>query len=374
MTKAARGSVALYFYHLGGVGGAQRMVSLLADALAARGFEVHLVSWDPVDAESFYRANCSVTRHRFGYHKGWVDKARRALSLARLLRRERIQVLVGFVMSGDKTIYAAAKLAGVHLIAAERNAPEMYHLRYGRAKRWLNFSLLHFVDRITVQMPEFACGYPSSLQGRIEVIPNPVPIPRGRAEPSRLGRNGRFTLLAVSRFDGVQKRLDRLVGAFARIAAAHRDWDLRIIGDGPERTNLRRLAGELGLGTRVKFEPTASDIFNAYVEAHLFAIPSLWEGFPNALAEAMSHGLPAVGFEGASGVAQLIEDGESGWLAKGLDDEVMLATALNQAMSNPAERFRRGQIAARSMAAYAPEVQFDRWTTLLETLVSEPHR
>jgi glycosyltransferase involved in cell wall biosynthesis len=115
-------------------------------------------------------------------------------------------------------------------------------------------------------------------------------------------------------------------------------------------------------------QPSSPDIFAAYARSHLFAIPSRWEGFSNALAEAMSHGLPAIGFRGAAGVAHLIADGETGWLADGLDDEVALARALHHAMSDGAERLSRGRRAVAAMGAYEPEVQFDRWAAEIDAL------
>ena len=128
------------------------------------------------------------------------------------------------------------------------------------------------------------------------------------------------------------------------------------------------------MADRVSIEPSVAAIFDVYVQAHLFAIPSLWEGFPNALAEALSHGLPAVGFEDAAGVAELIRSGGGGWLAKGLGDEKALAAALDHAMADGEERAHRGKLAAQSMAVFAPEVQFDRWAALLESMVSDKPR
>ena len=86
-------------------------------------------------------------------------------------------------MSGDRTVYAAAKLAGVRLVAAERNAPAMYFLRYGFAQRMVSFFLLNFIDAIAVQLPEFVAGYPRRLRSRMRVIPNPVPPATAFAAP-----------------------------------------------------------------------------------------------------------------------------------------------------------------------------------------------
>lgn len=363
-------SVACYFYRLANAGGAERMICQLASALAERGFRVRLVSWDQPDAKAFYPLHPAVRWEKLGFHPGIFDKLRRTRALVQALRDNHVRVLLGFVMSGDRTVYAAAKLAGVRLVAAERNAPVMYRLRYNGVHRWLSFRFLHLADRITVQMPEFVAGYPDSLRDRIEVIPNPVPVASRHARPATANAAGRFTLLAVSRLDGVQKRIDQLIEAFSRVAVKHPAWDLRIVGDGPERRGLHRLAAERGVADRVSIEPSVADIFGAYAQAHLFAIPSLWEGFPNALAEAMSHGLPAVGFEDAAGVAELIRRGGGGWLARGLDDATALADALDHAMTDNEERARRGKLATQSMAAFAPDVQFERWAVLLESMIS----
>ena len=149
----------------------------------------------------------------------------------------------------------------------------------------------------------------------------------------------------------MQKRFDCLIRAFARIVAGHPEWRLVIVGEGPEEAALRGLIDDLGLAGRVEIQASRPDIFDAYTRAHLFAIPSRWEGFSNALAEAMSHGLPAVGFKDAAGVAQLIADGESGWLADNCDDDESLARALDDAMKNDEERARRGRLRARKHGA-----------------------
>jgi GalNAc-alpha-(1->4)-GalNAc-alpha-(1->3)-diNAcBac-PP-undecaprenol alpha-1,4-N-acetyl-D-galactosaminyltransferase len=370
-TRLPIGRIALYFHRLGTGGGAQRMVCLLANALCARGFIVHLVTWDPPDATTPYELDPRVTWNRLDFYSGLAGKLRRTAALARLLRDQGVQVLVGFVMSGDKTVYAAAKIAGVYLIAAERNAPTMYHLRYGFAARWLSFGMLHLADGIAVQMPEFVRGYPATLRGRIEVIPNPVPVAKCRAQPEKPNSKGRFSLLAVGRLDGAQKGYECLLRAFNRVAGDRREWDLRIVGTGPNQDALQSLASHGGMAQRVRFEPWTLDIEDAYCTSHLFAIPSLWEGFPNALAEAMSHGLPAIGFRDAAGVAQLISDGETGWLADGLSDECALARVLSRAMADSDERARRGARAAESMTPYAPESSFGGWSRLLLALMEK---
>ena len=363
--------VGLYFYRLSGAGGgAERMLCQLANALALRDFDVHLISWDAENATAFYPIDPAVHWIKLGFKPGRLDKFRRIRAFHSVLRWYKIQALVGFVMSGDRTVYAATKLAGVKLIVAERNAPEMYRFRYGPLQRWLTFRLLGLADCITVQMENYSAGYPRRLKERIVTIPNPVAATNCYATPDVANAAGRYTLLAVSRLDPIQKQIGCLMCAFASISEKLPEWDLCIIGDGPEEAALHLLIEECGLADRIRIESSTPDVFDAYVRSHLFAIPSRWEGFPNALAEAMSHGLPAVGFANAAGVAELIGP-EGGWLAEGLDDEEALAAMLATAMADGEERLRRGRSGARRMSQFTPERQFDRWADLLSALTKD---
>lgn len=345
------------------------MICWLAGALVERGFRVVLVSWDEPDAMTFFPLHPAVEWKKLGFRSGLLDKFRRTRELTRTLRSNGVNVLLGFVISGDLTVYAASILARTKLVVAERNAPTMYQLRHSYWQRWRSFCLLHLADRITVQWPKFIDGYPRTLRQRILAIPNPVPIASMRASPGSANLDGRFILLALSRLDSVQKRIGCLAEAFALIAGVHPNWDLLIVGDGPDEASLRQKVDDYGLGDRVFFAPATTDAFGAYISAHLFAIPSLWEGFPNALAEALSHGLPAVGFVEAAGVADLIQASGGGWLAAGLNNESALASALNEAMSDHEERNRRATLAIEGMTAYSPDTQFDRWAELLRSVM-----
>ena len=113
-----------------------------------------------------------------------------------------------------------------------------------------------------------------------------------------------------------------------------------------------------------------NEVASWYCRSHLFCLPSLWEGFPNALAESMAHGLPAVAFGGCAGMADLIEDGRTGWLAAGNDNVESLTATLRAAMSDSAARAARGQVAREAMRAYAPNEIFAAWERLLQAVAT----
>ena len=190
------------------------------------------------------------------------------------------------------------------------------------------------------------------------------------ARPDVAGGGGRWRLLSVGRLN-YQKNFSVLIETFARLAEDFPDWDLRIVGEGEDRGALEaQLARFPGLKGRVSLPGVIREVEREYAAAHLFCLPSLWEGFPNALAEALAHGLPAVGFAGCDGVPDLIEAGQSGALATGNCDAGALVDALAPLMADTAKRAALGKNAVASVAGYRPEEIFRLWEKMLYECVS----
>jgi glycosyltransferase involved in cell wall biosynthesis len=161
-----------------------------------------------------------------------------------------------------------------------------------------------------------------------------------------------------------QKNQIGLLRAFARIAASHPQWDLRLVGDGIDRPVLEQMIAELGMGERVYMPGKSNRVVDHLAESHLFCLPSRWEGFPNALAEAMASGLPAVAFRDCAGASDLLRDGVTGLLTSA----DALPQTLSDLMDSPERRVAMGAAAAAEAAGYSPERSFGCWQALLEEL------
>ena len=151
--------------------------------------------------------------------------------------------------------------------------------------------------------------FPKDVQARTWIIPNPVDLPAEWRE-----RRGSQLLVAVGRLETV-KGFDLLLQAFSSIAPSFPDWNLVIWGEGRERAALEQLRNRLGLQNRVEL-PGVTEQPGMWIEtADVFVLSSHYEGWPNALIEAMASGLPVVSYDCQWGPREMIQ-GWCGWRAR----------------------------------------------------------
>ncbi len=181
------------------------------------------------------------------------------------------------------------------------------------------------------------------------MIPNgvdPAPFDRAsKADRSALGvPEGAFLTLSVGRLDP-QKGLDVLLDAALKVVETRQDWHLALAGDGPERDALRiRSESDPRLKNRTHWLGRRDDVPSLLKAANALVLPSLWEGMPNVVLEAMA-ARRAVVASAVEGTEDLVIPGQTGWLVPP-GDAVALAGALTEAASDP-ERLRRFGDAAR---------------------------
>ena len=174
---------------------------------------------------------------------------------------------------------------------------------------------------------------------KVVVIPNGVDTDLYGASKQRAGIRHALGIPEDARVIGTVgrlnevKRQDLLVRAFARVRARHADTWLLLVGDGPERSRLERLANELGIFGRTLFTGYQSRTEHFLSAMDVFALSSRHEGLPLALLEAWAAGLPVVS-SAVGGIPRVVEDGRSGLLFES-GDEAALADALVQLLDRP---------------------------------------
>jgi glycosyltransferase involved in cell wall biosynthesis len=194
-------------------------------------------------------------------------------------------------------------------------------------------------------------------------IPNALPpLDGGLASPDAK------VVVAAGRLNR-QKGFDLLIRAFAPVAAAHPDWQLRIHGGGEERAALQEQVFQAGLYEQVFLMGPTARLGDALANGSVFALSSRFEGFGIVLLEAMSKGLAVVSFDCPRGPADIVEPERDGLLVPA-EDAGALSQALGALVEDREQRARLAAAAVEKARQYDPAAIGARWLALLDQLTA----
>ncbi|MBX6313225.1 MAG: glycosyltransferase [Isosphaeraceae bacterium] len=322
------------------IGGAERALVALARGLDRRrwgpsvvclGPEGRLV--EPLRAEGIATDCLAVERDQ---------PIRAVLRLARALRARRPWLVQSFLFHANIASRLAAPLAGWPWVVGGLRVAERRPNRHLMLDRWTARLAAGSVC-VSEGVRRFSITVGGLDPDRLTVIPNGIdvgPIDRAELVPrDALGvpREAHLALF-VGRLEE-QKGVRFLIEAAERVAAARPDWQLALVGDGPERERLgKQAAGSACLAGRVHWLGRREDVPGLLKAADLLVLPSLWEGMPNVVLEAMA-ARRAVVATAVEGTEDLVLPGRTGWLVPPADPAA-LANALLDAAADP-DRLRQ---------------------------------
>jgi glycosyltransferase involved in cell wall biosynthesis len=323
----------LHVHRIGGIGGSERHLLTLLPALAERGVEVSFLGLDDTRRapDPFYEA-LTVPNHRVAAPRDLDPRLARAVRSA---AREADLVHTHLVHAD---VYGA--FAGHPLVSTKHNDDPF---RAG-AFRFVERALARRTRRIitiTNALARFQIERVGLPADKVEVIHYGLDAPPaawGTNSPDE-ARPGERILLAVCRLEP-QKGVDVAIRALTEIPNAR----LVVLGEGPQRPELERLAAELDVS--VSLPGRAPDVAEWLRRADLLVHPVRWEGFGLALLEAMLASLPIVATS-VSSIPEIVVDGETGLLVPP-DDPNALAAAINRVLAEPGAYGERGYARARS--------------------------
>ncbi|WP_214408915.1 glycosyltransferase [Sphaerisporangium fuscum] len=342
-------------------GGIQQVTHTLAQGLALRGHEVHVLGLHRSPEPFRY-----VERPLYEHH---VAQRRPLGQGRREVARWRARRLLSSLGQGYAVLTSPDAVAWLaDLLPPRLRAIGQYHGSFHHARGTTHFSAVRRdygrLDQAVFLSAEDAWRFAEEAR-----LPNAADLPNPlRGWPEKTSFLDVPRVLGVGRLSAV-KRFDRLIAAFARAGRTFPQWELHLIGDGPERDRLRAHAASLGVAGRVVFRGRvpAHEMGREYLNAAILGLSSEHEGFPLAVCEAASYGMPAVAFDVSGGVRSLVLHGLTGVLAPPADVDAFTG-ALGGLMADPARRRRLGGAARAHAQAYRLERVLDRWEEMFDRI------
>jgi glycosyltransferase involved in cell wall biosynthesis len=367
-------------------GGAERVCSLLANHWAQRGHSVQLMTLADPSSDA-YEIDPAVQRVVIGDFSlspnllsALRKNMRRVQNLRAHLKQSQLDVALSFMNVSNSLLAVAGLGTGTVCVGSERSYPpaEGAPLAHNMA-RWALYGCLDAVVAQTAQTATWLRQ--ATLARNVAAIPNPITLPlptsQPTVQPQQWLQAGRPVLLAVGRLVEL-KRFDALLHAFAQATADARQahatagpsntaapWQLAILGEGPLHASLKAQVDELGLQDHVVLPGRVGNVSDWFALADAYVLTSRYEGYPNALLEALASGVPSIACDVLTGPRDLIVDGVNGLLVPANSHED-LTNALRRMMGDAALRQRMASQASLTLESHAMHTIAARWEAVFE--------
>ena len=344
-------------------GGAERVMSLLANHWVAQGWNVTLATYEKA-VEPFYNLDSRVTLLQLNVLSlnPWLrpfEVVKRIWKLRQLINNIRPEVVLSFLDMNNFLTIVASLGAGVPVVAGERTNPDIVVLP--KIKKFLRDWSYGLADKVVVQTDRTKGAFSEALSNKMDVIPNPIVVQNNYSSQREK------KIVSVGRLSE-EKRYPILIEAFERIAKKHEAWNLEIFGEGPERPAIENLIKERHLEERIKLMGRVKNIHEEMNKGAIFAFASRFEGMPNALCEAMALGLPVISTDCPTGPREVIDPDENGFLIP-VDDVAAMATSIDKLIKDENLREKFGKAAQEKMKDYAIDKIAAMWEETFEQVI-----
>jgi glycosyltransferase involved in cell wall biosynthesis len=351
------------------MGGMERQLLSIASGLLDHGHNVTIISLDVSAARPFFDSDPRI--EFIGLSIGdstvkasFTERFQRQKKVFKIFRHLKIDAAITFMTGSFWFSILPAKALGIPVVLAERNGPSIYTRTKVRRMKQIIFASMILASAITVQFESYRKSYPFYLRKRIVAIPNKIPsfvvVNRKDITP--------FVFIFAGRLSN-QKQINELVLAFVDFNKRYSNTLLKIYGEGEQKTSIEELIKNNSAEGIIQLYPPTKNIEEAFSSANVLIAPSLWEGFPNSVAEALAAGLPVGGFTDCEGVRDLITSGSSGWLIHRSEPIASQIDLLETIYCAREEIERYSKEARRSVLKYQGEEPNKNWNQLLENLV-----
>lgn len=319
-------------------GGAERVMSILVNFFSDK-YDVHLFIYS--ETPSFYSLNNNVKIHYLFNEtiNGKFDLIKKHFKafflFKKICKTNDIKCIISFTTFVNCISIILGKVLKIPVLISERYEPLYYNP--GRLNHFFRKHTYKYASEIILQTAQVEKSFSKlgvKIPIRKSIIFNPIDTNFKRDYEIKKEK----IILSIGRLSD-EKGHHILLQSFANLKL--KDWKLEIIGDGVNKEKLIALALKLGISNSVFFLGKQKDVIHYLNRCSIFVLPSLTEGFPNVLCEAMATGCAVISFDCPNGPSELIKNNINGLLVENGNIEE-LSNAVFYLVNNEDKRLEFG--------------------------------
>lgn len=337
-----------------GSGGAERVVSLLANKMVEQGHHLEILCLKYNDV--YYQTSEKIKVVLVKQHV--KNNLSELFWLRRYIKEGKPDVVIAFTEGVYCFTICALLGSGIPIIVSERLDP----LAMSWNRKLLKKLLLPYADWLVVQTKKIKEYFPQKIQRKTSIIYNPVneEVFKTSSDISYLQKENR--IISVARLYP-QKNQQMMIRAFAQIANQYPDWKLIIFGEGPLRKELESLISSLNLNDQVLLPGRTEHVIDEMRKSKIFCLSSDYEGMSNSMIEAICVGLPIVSTK-VSGTNELVQNEINGYLVE-IGDLKGMIYGLKKLIRDENRILRMGQNSKSKSQLFHIDTIAEEWLYLI---------
>ncbi|MDO5293779.1 MAG: glycosyltransferase [bacterium] len=349
-------------------GGTERFASNLANYFSYKDHKVKILKFE--NKEPFYDLNSDIEVVSVGYSINRKNRIYSIMSIAinvlykstrfvrHIVKNSQPDIVIPFLPQADIAVYLSGmRSEKFKIICSERNDPT----KRSKVMQIILKKIYRNADILVCQSKKVKEFYNCVSNDKKIVIANPIDP---NLIPTQVEENSCPVIVGVGRLD-YQKNFSLLIDSFSvALKYIPPETQLIIYGEGRLREKLESQVRELNLIDNVKFPGICNDLFNKIKDASLFVMSSDYEGFPNALLEAMVLGLPVISTDFPTGTARELITIENGRLVE-VGNNVQMKNAIVELMNDTKTRKKMRENNRRMLEKFTIDNIAKKWNELI---------
>lgn len=308
-------------------GGAERVISVVAEELSKKGYEVSIVTL--YDRTNTYvkeeKVRLLSVEHK--YRNRIIRAFENINGLRRLMKKEKPDIVISFVWQINVYSIIASIFTKTKLIISERNDP--IHDPKSKYLRKIRDFMYQFSNGHVFQTENAKNYFSTKIRKNGTVIPNPIK----EDLPFWDKDNNSKVIITACRLSK-QKNLPMLIDAFEKVLVNYPEYILKIFGEGELRQDLISYIESKGLSDKIFLPGFSENIYDEMANSELFVISSDYEGISNSMLEALAIGIPVISTDTPTGGGKMFITNDENGILVDVGNVNQLAVAINKVISD----------------------------------------